>query len=62
MFTNLLFRLNSRICKKNSGETWKMSKFEAEVKKIVEVLGLKWAPIAARFSMENDEILARAIS
>jgi|GEM_PF-6706359 uncharacterized protein (DUF169 family) len=39
-----------------------MSKFEAEVKKIVEVLGLKWAPIAARFSMENDEILARAIS
>jgi len=32
-----------------------MSRFDAEVKKIVEVLGLKWTPIGARFSFDAKE-------
>lgn len=33
-----------------------MSKFDAQVKRIVKVLGLKWTPIAARFTSNADEI------
>lgn len=33
-----------------------MSKFEKEASQIVDTLGLKWAPMAARFSVENEEI------
>jgi uncharacterized protein (DUF169 family) len=33
----------------------KVSKFELEAKKLVEVLGLKWAPIAGRFSNSGEE-------
>ena len=32
-----------------------MSRFAAETKKIVELLGLKWAPIAGRFSVGAEE-------
>jgi len=32
------------------------SKFKAEAKKIVETLGLKWAPIAGKFSVHAEEI------
>jgi uncharacterized protein (DUF169 family) len=34
----------------------KMSRFDVEVKKMVEVLGLKWAPIAGKFSADAREI------
>jgi uncharacterized protein (DUF169 family) len=33
----------------------KVSKFKLEAKKLVEVLGLKWAPIAGRFSDSGEE-------
>ena len=33
-----------------------MSRFEVEAKKMVEVLGLKWAPIAGKFSIDGEEI------
>jgi len=33
----------------------KMSKFEEEVKKIVQILDLKWAPIAGKFSDSPSE-------
>jgi uncharacterized protein (DUF169 family) len=33
-----------------------MPVFEAEAKKIIEVLGLKWAPIAGKFSSNANEI------
>lgn len=32
-----------------------MSKFRAETRKITQVLGLKWAPIAGRFSIDANE-------
>jgi uncharacterized protein (DUF169 family) len=33
-----------------------MSRFEVEARKMVEVLGLKWAPIAGKFSVDGEEI------
>ncbi len=33
-----------------------MSRFEEEAKRMVEVLSLKWAPIAGKFSVNTDEI------
>jgi len=33
-----------------------VSKFELEAQKLVEVLGLKWAPIAGRFSDNGEEL------
>jgi uncharacterized protein (DUF169 family) len=32
-----------------------MSRFRAEAKKMVEVLGMKWAPVAGKFSVDAEE-------